>query len=185
MDIIQAMLCHTFFWLLAAGLWPYLGYLLLIYLTRLDLSGKSKYNLYLVSDLSAMFIDYFLSPISLGWSKTFGIGQTGFCTEVELELREKKAGKLGGMKNWYLIFYQRKLKIDALAIWPFECFPLPMIFHILLYLQAHIRSIGSRIAETILSLRFFIFQYGIVYKLHVQGTNTSLTVLLHHSTSSS
>ncbi|KAK4266518.1 hypothetical protein QN277_027422 [Acacia crassicarpa] len=41
---------------------------------------------------------------------------------------------------------------------------------------AHIRSIGSRIAETILSLRFFIFQYGIVYKLHVQGTNTSLTV---------
>ncbi|KAI4307526.1 hypothetical protein L6164_030703 [Bauhinia variegata] len=41
---------------------------------------------------------------------------------------------------------------------------------------AHIRSFGSRIAETILSLRFFIFQYGIVYKLHVQGTNTSLTV---------
>ncbi|XP_028759782.1 callose synthase 9 [Neltuma alba] len=41
---------------------------------------------------------------------------------------------------------------------------------------AHIRTIGSRIAETILSLRFFIFQYGIVYKLHVQGTNTSLTV---------
>ncbi|GAU12085.1 hypothetical protein TSUD_00510 [Trifolium subterraneum] len=41
---------------------------------------------------------------------------------------------------------------------------------------AHIRSFGSRIAETILSLRFFIFQYGIVYKLDVQGTNTSLTV---------
>ncbi|KAF7837114.1 PRLI-interacting factor A [Senna tora] len=41
---------------------------------------------------------------------------------------------------------------------------------------AHIRSIGSRIAETILSLRFFIFQYGIVYKLHLQGDDTSLTV---------
>ncbi|XWS52423.1 hypothetical protein CRYUN_Cryun11dG0069800 [Craigia yunnanensis] len=41
---------------------------------------------------------------------------------------------------------------------------------------AHIRSIRGRILETILSLRFFIFQYGIVYKLHVQGTNTSLTV---------
>ncbi|KAK7343239.1 hypothetical protein VNO77_11833 [Canavalia gladiata] len=41
---------------------------------------------------------------------------------------------------------------------------------------AHIRSLGSRIAETILSLRFFIFQYGIVYKLHVKGTSTSLTV---------
>lgn len=41
---------------------------------------------------------------------------------------------------------------------------------------AHIRTISSRIVETILSLRFFIFQYGIVYKLHVQGTNTSLTV---------
>lgn len=30
--------------------------------------------------------------------------------------------------------------------------------------------------ETILSLRFFIFQYGIVYKLNIQGTDTSLTV---------
>ncbi|CAN4114064.1 unnamed protein product [Withania somnifera] len=29
---------------------------------------------------------------------------------------------------------------------------------------------------TLLSLRFFIFQYGIVYKLDVQGTKTSLTV---------
>ncbi|OIW12800.1 hypothetical protein TanjilG_24733 [Lupinus angustifolius] len=41
---------------------------------------------------------------------------------------------------------------------------------------AHIRTFGSRIAETILSLRFFIFQYGIVYKLNVQGSDTSLTV---------
>ncbi|KAG6682973.1 hypothetical protein I3842_13G169600 [Carya illinoinensis] len=41
---------------------------------------------------------------------------------------------------------------------------------------AHIRTLGGRVAETILSARFFIFQYGIVYKLHVQGTNTSLTV---------
>ncbi|KAI5321147.1 hypothetical protein L3X38_030218 [Prunus dulcis] len=41
---------------------------------------------------------------------------------------------------------------------------------------AHIRTFGGRIAETILSLRFFIFQYGIVYKLHVKGDDTSLTV---------
>ncbi|QCE05705.1 callose synthase [Vigna unguiculata] len=41
---------------------------------------------------------------------------------------------------------------------------------------SHIRSLGSRIAETVLSLRFFIFQYGIVYKLNVKGTSTSLTV---------
>ncbi|KAL2323845.1 hypothetical protein Fmac_022903 [Flemingia macrophylla] len=41
---------------------------------------------------------------------------------------------------------------------------------------AHMRSLGSRIAETILSLRFFIFQYGIVYKLNVKGTSTSLTI---------
>ncbi|KAF5447956.1 hypothetical protein F2P56_033466 [Juglans regia] len=41
---------------------------------------------------------------------------------------------------------------------------------------AHIRTLGGRVAETILSIRFFIFQYGIVYKLHVQGNNTSLTV---------
>ncbi|RAL52099.1 hypothetical protein DM860_014926 [Cuscuta australis] len=41
---------------------------------------------------------------------------------------------------------------------------------------AHIRTLGGRLMETILSLRFFIFQYGIVYKLHLQGDNTSLTV---------
>lgn len=40
----------------------------------------------------------------------------------------------------------------------------------------HIRTLGSRLMETILSLRFFIFQYGIVYKLNVQGSDTSLTV---------
>ncbi|WCJ32417.1 glucan synthase-like 10 [Euphorbia peplus] len=41
---------------------------------------------------------------------------------------------------------------------------------------AHIRTLGGRIMETILSLRFFIFQYGIVYKLDIQGNNTSLSV---------
>ncbi|EFJ07568.1 glucan synthase like 7 [Selaginella moellendorffii] len=41
--------------------------------------------------------------------------------------------------------------------------------------QEHIRTFRSRILETILSLRFFIFQYGVVYKLHVTGTSTSLT----------
>ncbi|XP_072963967.1 callose synthase 9 [Typha angustifolia] len=41
---------------------------------------------------------------------------------------------------------------------------------------AHIHSLRGRILETILSLRFFIFQYGIVYKLHASGTTTSLTV---------
>ncbi|XP_047329980.1 callose synthase 9-like isoform X2 [Impatiens glandulifera] len=41
---------------------------------------------------------------------------------------------------------------------------------------AHIRNFSGRVMETILSLRFFIFQYGIVYKLHVQGTNTSLAI---------
>ncbi|PWA86760.1 glucan synthase-like 10 [Artemisia annua] len=40
---------------------------------------------------------------------------------------------------------------------------------------SHIRTLGGRIMETILSLRFFIFQYGIVYKLDVQGSNTSLS----------
>ncbi|KAJ0019991.1 hypothetical protein Pint_31316 [Pistacia integerrima] len=41
---------------------------------------------------------------------------------------------------------------------------------------AHIRTLRGRILETVLSLRFFIFQYGIVYKLDVQGQNTSLAV---------
>ena len=42
--------------------------------------------------------------------------------------------------------------------------------------QGHIRTLGGRIVETILSLRFVIFQYGIVYKLQIQGSNTSFAV---------
>ncbi|XP_073063640.1 callose synthase 9-like isoform X1 [Primulina eburnea] len=41
---------------------------------------------------------------------------------------------------------------------------------------SHIRNFSGRVMETILSLRFFIFQYGIIYKLDVQGSNTSLSV---------
>ncbi|XP_027148631.1 callose synthase 9 [Coffea eugenioides] len=41
---------------------------------------------------------------------------------------------------------------------------------------AHIRTLRGRLLESILSLRFFMFQFGIVYKLHIQGSNTSLTV---------
>ncbi|CAH1431058.1 unnamed protein product [Lactuca virosa] len=41
----------------------------------------------------------------------------------------------------------------------------------------HIQTIRERVLETILCLRFFIFQYGIVYKLHLTGNNTSLLVL--------
>ncbi|XP_073112798.1 callose synthase 9 isoform X2 [Elaeis guineensis] len=41
---------------------------------------------------------------------------------------------------------------------------------------AHIRTLRGRILETVLSLRFFIFQYGIVYKLQLTGKDTSFTV---------
>lgn len=42
--------------------------------------------------------------------------------------------------------------------------------------QMHIQTLRGRILETILSLRFFIFQYGIVYKLHLTGKSTSLAI---------
>uniref|UniRef100_A0AAU6MUF6 1,3-beta-glucan synthase n=1 Tax=Paeonia lactiflora TaxID=35924 RepID=A0AAU6MUF6_PAELC len=42
--------------------------------------------------------------------------------------------------------------------------------------QTHIQTLRGRILETILSLRFFIFQYGIVYKLHLTGKDTSLAI---------
>lgn len=45
-----------------------------------------------------------------------------------------------------------------------------------LLLQMHIQTLRGRILETVLSLRFLIFQYGIVYKLHLTGRNTSLAV---------
>uniref|UniRef100_A0A2P2MBN5 Transferase transferring glycosyl groups n=1 Tax=Rhizophora mucronata TaxID=61149 RepID=A0A2P2MBN5_RHIMU len=42
--------------------------------------------------------------------------------------------------------------------------------------QTHIHTVRGRILETILSLRFFVFQYGIVYKLHLTGKDTSLAI---------
>ncbi|KAK6250205.1 hypothetical protein QUC31_007692 [Theobroma cacao] len=42
--------------------------------------------------------------------------------------------------------------------------------------QIHIQTLRGRILETILSLRFLVFQYGIVYKLHLTGSNTSLAI---------
>ena len=44
------------------------------------------------------------------------------------------------------------------------------------FIQAHIQTFRGRILETILSLRFLIFQYGIVYKLKLTAHNTSLAV---------
>ncbi|XAR67942.1 1,3-beta-glucan synthase [Bertholletia excelsa] len=42
--------------------------------------------------------------------------------------------------------------------------------------QMHIQTLRGRILETILSLRFLMFQYGIVYKLNLTGTDTSLAI---------
>ncbi|KAH9624615.1 hypothetical protein KSS87_010318 [Heliosperma pusillum] len=45
--------------------------------------------------------------------------------------------------------------------------------------QMHIRTLRSRILETILSLRFFMFQYGIVFKLHIMASSRSLVVTVN------
>ncbi|KAK9278786.1 hypothetical protein L1049_028364 [Liquidambar formosana] len=42
--------------------------------------------------------------------------------------------------------------------------------------QMHIQTLRGRLLETILSLRFFVFQYGIVYKLHLTGKDTSIAI---------
>ncbi|XP_057970390.1 callose synthase 10 [Malania oleifera] len=42
--------------------------------------------------------------------------------------------------------------------------------------QMHIQTLRGRILETILSLRFLMFQYGIVYKLQLTGKDTSLAI---------
>ncbi|ESQ52310.1 hypothetical protein EUTSA_v10016126mg [Eutrema salsugineum] len=42
--------------------------------------------------------------------------------------------------------------------------------------QMHIQTLRGRILETILSLRFLMFQYGIVYKLKLTGKDTSLVI---------
>ncbi|XP_057949301.1 callose synthase 11-like [Malania oleifera] len=46
--------------------------------------------------------------------------------------------------------------------------------------QDHLRTTGlwGKLLEIILDLRFFFFQYGIVYRLHITGHNTSIAVYL-------
>jgi callose synthase len=46
--------------------------------------------------------------------------------------------------------------------------------------QAHFRTTGlwGKLLEILLDLRFFLFQYGIVYHLHITGGNTSIFVYL-------
>ncbi|KAH7528293.1 hypothetical protein FEM48_Zijuj05G0057200 [Ziziphus jujuba var. spinosa] len=51
--------------------------------------------------------------------------------------------------------------------------------------QMHIQTFRGRILETILTLRFFVFQYGIVYKLHLTGNDTSLAIFTYSSKKSS
>ena len=69
-----------------------------------------------------------------------------------------------------------RLQLRKLNFYRMCCFCIVILGADVRCWQAHIRTLTGRIVETILSLRFFIFQYGIVYKLNVQGTNTSLSV---------
>jgi callose synthase len=53
-----------------------------------------------------------------------------------------------------------------------------MIVNIRTFLfQAHIHNVGGRILETVLSLRFFIFQYGVVY--HMDASESSKALLIY------
>jgi len=45
--------------------------------------------------------------------------------------------------------------------------------------QAHIQTPRGRFWEILLSTRFFIFQYGVVYALHVAGDDKSFWVSYH------
>ncbi|XP_022987561.1 callose synthase 10-like isoform X2 [Cucurbita maxima] len=59
----------------------------------------------------------------------------------------------------------------------FTAVPLIMGFILQLgLLKARIQTLRGQILETTLTVRFFIFQYGIVYKLHLTGKHTSLAV---------
>lgn len=39
-------------------------------------------------------------------------GPTGSFIEVELVLKGKKVGRLGGMKNWYELYFHKNVVID-------------------------------------------------------------------------
>lgn len=56
-----------------------------------------------------------------------------------------------------------------------------MIVNIRTFLfQAHIHNVGGRILETVLSLRFFIFQYGVVYHMDASESSKALLVCFQH-----
>jgi callose synthase len=47
--------------------------------------------------------------------------------------------------------------------------------------HAHIQTTRGRILECILSFRFFIIQYGVVYALHVTGRDKKFSVSTCHT----
>ena len=83
------------------------------------------------------------------------------------------------MKN-YSIKYMQFLKVSNIYQWNIVDFFLLKPMYLKLFnqntFQQHIYTIRGRILETILSLRFFIFQYGVVYHMDASNDSTALLV---------
>ncbi|KAG2272664.1 hypothetical protein Bca52824_067219 [Brassica carinata] len=152
--------------------------LLVVYLAYgNDEAGAVSYILLTVSSwflaVSWLFAPYLFNPAGFEWQK------------VVEDFKE--------WTNW--LFYRGGIGVKGAESWeawweeeivrtPFPCkyflfvrlIVVLLIWQLIIVFvrqQSHIRTLSGRIVETILSLRFLVFQYGIVYKLNLQGNDTS------------
>ena len=112
--------------------------------------------------VSWLFVSYIFNPSSFEWQK--------FASSYFIFFFQIHESILLDFDDWYVMWIElwNILMIGLIGL----CIKVGSELGILV----RWRTIRGRVLETILCLRFFIFQYRIVYKLHLTRNNTSLSV---------
>lgn len=188
-----------FYSLLAVGFSLSLGYMLHTSLILQDLSGKSVYSLLHFSEIGLLYNSILLHLpkfVCLGSSSfCFGFVETdtivphmhkevvfstcSFCCHIfhyecieQLFLFGWPCRTVKDFEDWTnWLFYKGGIGDKGLKSWEVWWNEE----------HAHIQTTRGRIWECILSFRFFIIQYGVVYALHVTGRDKNFNVSTCHT----
>jgi hypothetical protein len=140
----------------AVGFLPSLGYGLLTYSILQDLSGKSEY----CTNLELSWV--LLHPLSIQ-SRAFIFHYSPYQLTLFCTLR-RTVTDFEDWTNW--LFHKGGIGEEGKKSW--EVWWLDE--------QSHIQTLRGRFWEIVLSLRFFLIQYGVVYALNVVGHDKNFRV---------
>ncbi|TVU31475.1 hypothetical protein EJB05_23161, partial [Eragrostis curvula] len=148
------------------------GLLLIIYIAYGYMKGgSSSFILITISSwflvISWLFAPYIFNPSGFEWQKT-----VEDFDDWTSWLFYKGGVGVKSIDSWESWWDEEQVSCNVFV---FEIFYIKIVLEKCSF-AAHIRTLRGRILETILSLRFLIFQYGIVYKLKITRHNTSIAV---------